>query len=506
MTRSERNAAWIEEYCRIPEGRLVGRPLVLTPEQRGWLALIYDSPTRRFILSMGRKNAKTALSAALLLLHLAGPEAKQNSSLFSSAQSLEQAAVLFSLAAKMVRMSPDLSAYVSIRDTRKQLYCKELGTLYRALSAEASTAFGLSPALNVHDELGQVRGPRSELYEALETASAAQEEPLSIIISTQAPTDADLLSVLIDDALTGRDPTNKVVLYTAPEKADPFCEETIRMANPHYDVFMNKREVMQQAEDARNMPSREAAYRNLVLNQRVQATNPLFSRFSWEKCAGPVDDELFEYGNVYLGLDLSSRADLTALVATVQDDDKVWHVKCLFFAPLAGIRERSKKDRVPYDLWAEQGYLIATPGATVDYDIVADHLRSFAERGNVRGMAYDRWRFGELKARMETTEINLPLEPFGQGYQSMAPAVDALEAEVLNERLRHGGHPVLRMCAANAVVTRNAAGDRKLDKAKANGRIDGVVALAMAISIGVKGSTSGDFDINNYTQPIKARY
>src|SRR5690606_37972250 len=110
-----------------------------------------------------------------------------------------------------------------------------------ALSAEASTAFGLSPALNVHDELGQVRGPRSELYEALETASAAQEEPLSIIISTQAPTDADLLSVLIDDALTGRDPTNKVVLYTAPEKADPFCEETIRMANPHYDVFMNKR-------------------------------------------------------------------------------------------------------------------------------------------------------------------------------------------------------------------------------------------------------------------------
>jgi phage terminase large subunit-like protein len=136
----------------------------------------------------------------LLLLHLCGPEAKSNSQLYSAAQSREQASILFSLAAKMVRMSPDLSQYVVVRDTAKQLACGELGTLYRALSAEASTAYGLSPAFVVHDELGQVKGPRSELYEALETAAGAQSDPLSIIISTQAPTDADLLSVLISDA------------------------------------------------------------------------------------------------------------------------------------------------------------------------------------------------------------------------------------------------------------------------------------------------------------------
>ena len=162
---------------------------------------------------MGRKNAKTAFSAFLLLLHLCGPEARPNSQLFSGAQSRDQAAVLFALAAKVVRQSPDLTQYVTVRDTAKQLFCPELGTLYRALSAEASTAYGLSPAFVVHDELGQVRGPRFDLYEALETASAAQDEPLSIIISTQAPTDGDLLSVLIDDALTGKDPRVKVVLY-----------------------------------------------------------------------------------------------------------------------------------------------------------------------------------------------------------------------------------------------------------------------------------------------------
>src|SRR5690606_23770718 len=141
----------------------------------------------------------------LLLLHLCGPEARANSQLFSAAQSRDQASILFALAAKTVRMSPELNSVVTVRDTAKQLFCEELGTLYRALSAEASTAYGLSPVFIVHDELGQVRGPRSELYEALETATGAQDSPLSIVISTQAPNPTDLLSVLIDDAKTGAD-------------------------------------------------------------------------------------------------------------------------------------------------------------------------------------------------------------------------------------------------------------------------------------------------------------
>ena len=154
--RSRRNATWLELHCCIPEGRYVGKRLVLTPEQRLWLGDIYDTPTRTFILSIGRKNAKTAFAALLLLLHLCGPEAKRNSSLYSDAQSREQAAILFSLAAKIVRMSVDLNKYLVIRDTAKQLFCPELGNVYRALSAEAATAYGLSPAVSVHDELGQV--------------------------------------------------------------------------------------------------------------------------------------------------------------------------------------------------------------------------------------------------------------------------------------------------------------------------------------------------------------
>src|SRR5262249_22156214 len=151
---------------------------------------------------------KTALAACLLLAHLCGPPAKSrpNSQLYSAAQSRDQAAIIFSLASKMVRLNPTLARAVTIQETAKSLVCPELGTRYRALSADASTAFGLSPSFIVFDELGQVRGPRSPLYEALETATGAQENPLSIVISTQAPCDADLLSILIDDALAEHDP------------------------------------------------------------------------------------------------------------------------------------------------------------------------------------------------------------------------------------------------------------------------------------------------------------
>lgn len=465
--------------CCVPEGALVGQPVKLRKWQREILKGIYDTPTRRAIISFGRKNGKTALSAFLLLLHLVGPEAKANSQLFSAAQSREQASILFALAAKCVRMSPDLAQYVVVRDTAKELLCPELGTKYRALSAEASTAYGLSPVFVVHDELGQVKGPRSELYEALETASAAQEAPLSIVISTQAPTDADLLSLLIDDAKAKADPETKLWLYTAPDDLDPFADEAIMAANPAFGDFQNPKEVRKQAETAKRMPSAENAYRNLILNQRVNMINPFVSRAVWEMNAEAPDYEAFD-SDVFVGLDLSARHDLTAAVAVVKRDGK-WHVWPTFFVPQQGIAERSARDRVPYDVWAKQGLLMLTPGSTVDYEFVAKWLVEFCEDHGVKSIRFDRWRMDVFKAELVRLGVELPMEEFGQGYKSMTPALDTLEAELVEGNLRHGNHPVLNMCAANAVAISDPAGNRKLDKSKATGRIDGMVALVMAI-------------------------
>ena len=484
LNRGARNIAWIERHCLIPEGKFVGKPVRLSAFQRKVIQGIYGSPTRRAIISFGRKNAKTTLSAFLLLLHLCGPEARQNSQLFSAAQSRDQAGILFALAAKIVRMSPDLSQFVGIRDTAKQLHCAELGTLYRALSADASTAYGLSPVFVVHDELGQVRGARSELYEALETASAAQDSPLSIVISTQAPTDADLLSVLIDDALTKIDPLQKVWLFTAPMDIDPFSDEAIKAANPAFDEFMNQDEVRQQAQDAKRMPSRESSYRNLILNQRVEARSPFISREVWNSNAALPED--WEGREVFGGLDLSSVSDLTALVLTTSRDD-AWDVHPTFWLPEVGLAEKSRTDRVPYDMWSRDGYLKTTPGSSIEYEFIAEHLRAVFDRCRVAAIAFDRYNMRFLKPWLERAgfteqELTKFIE-FGQGFASMSPALREFESLLLSSKMRHGGHPVLTMCAANAVTTVDPAGNRKLDKKKATGRIDGMVALAMAVGV-----------------------
>lgn len=486
-TRGERNCAWIEAHCRIPEGKFVGRPVKLAPYMREDILAIYDNPagTRRAIISRGRKNAKTTESAFILLLHLCGPEFRYNSQLYSAAQSREQAAILFNLAAKMVRMSPDLAAHVTIRDTAKQLFCPELGTLYRALSADASTAYGLSPVLTVHDELGQVRGPKSDLYEAMETATAAQENPLSIIISTQAPTDNDLLSILIDDAAAGHDPRTVLRINSAPDDLDTFSEDAIRAANPAFDVFMNKAEVLDMAKQAERMRSRQPEYENLVLNRRVEAFSPFVSRDLWKSCGSPAQklDGLPVYG----GLDLSSVSDLTALELIGQIDG-VWHVESTFWLPADGLAEKARADRYPWDLRAKDGHLVACPGKSVDYGYVARHLRSVFDRCDVRKIGFDRYNMRHLRpwllqSGFSEDEIEAHFVDFGQGYVSMSPALRSLEGELLNGRVAHGMHPILTTCAANAVVEMDAAGNRKLAKNKSTGRIDGMVALAMAFGV-----------------------
>jgi phage terminase large subunit-like protein len=291
----------------------------------------------------------------------------------------------------------------------------------------------------------------------------------------------------VDDALAGHDPRTVVRIYSASKDADPFEDDTIRQANPAFGDFQNADEVRAMAEDARRMPSRESQYRNLVLNQRVEASSPFISRTLWGACSAEVA-ESWGTRPVFGGLDLSSTTDLTAL-ALVCEVDGVVQVRPTFWLPEEGLAERSRLDRVPYDVWHEQGYLQVTPGRTVDYEFVARYLidEVFSSM-KVRRIAFDRWAFNHLRqvlSRAGVTDklIDETFVEFGQGFQSMSPALHGLETLVLSQRLAHGGHPVLNMCAWNSVVTKDPAGNRKLNKAKSRGRIDGMVALAMATAV-----------------------
>lgn len=483
-TRGERNAAWVETYCVVPEGKDRGKPVHLRDWQVDEFRKIYDTPTRTAILSFGRKNGKTALIAFIVLLHLCGPEAETGSEVVSGARSRDQAAMVFRYASKCVRLNPDLLAIVRVRDTAKELECPQLQTIYKALSADAATNLGRSPKVAIHDELGQVKGPRDEFFEAIDTAQGAHDAPLTLIISTQAPRPSDLLSVMIDDAMKGKDPMTKVSLYTAPESLDPFSEDALKAANPAYGDFLNAEYCRELSEKARRMPSREAAYRNLILNQRINMHNPFVTRSVWEMNAG--EPELDRCREFYIGLDLSARNDLTALVLVGRDEDGTIHVRPEFFAPQDGVVDRSERDREPYDVWGQQGLITLTPGASVDYKFVAMRLAELCDELPVKQIAFDRWRMDVLKREISALGVELPMAEFGQGFRDMTPALESLEALLLAGKIRHGSNEVLNMCAENAVVDMDPAGNRKLTKVKSTGRIDGMVALAQAIGTASK--------------------
>jgi phage terminase large subunit-like protein len=485
LTRAERAMRFIETYCRVPEGALVGQPIRLAIFQEDFFYAVLDNPsiTRRAYLSIARKNAKTAIIACLLIVFLVGPEARQNSQICSGARSRDQAAQVFNYALKIIMFSPKLAELCRIVPSRKKIVGLPMNVEYAASSADAHTSMGGSPILAILDEVGQVKGPQDDFIDAITTSQGAHENPLLVAISTQAAEDNDLLSVWLDDAESSQDPHIVSHVYTAKPGCDVLDEKQWAAANPALGLFRNRKDLEEQAKQAHRMPSAENTFRNLCLNQRVSTTSPFISTDAWKSCAGVVLD--FGSSPVFCGLDLSGRTDLTALIM-VGRVMGVWQVRAHFWTPEKGLRERSKRDRAPYDLWHKQGYLHTTPGATVDYEYVAQDIGAILTDLNVRGIAYDRWRIDILRKEFENIGLDLPLVEYGQGFKDMSPALDAVESELLNGRIAHGGHPVLTMCAANAVVCKDPAGNRKLDKSKGTGRIDGMVALAQAMGIAIR--------------------
>lgn len=482
MTRGEKVIAFIHRFCVVPEGKLVGKPMRLEPFQQKFIREVYDNPagTRRAILSIARKNGKSGLIAAIVLAHIVGPEARQNAQIVSGARSRDQAALVFNLAWKMCQLSQELSKIVRVVPSGKRLIGLPMNVEYRALAAEGKTAHGLSPVVIILDELGQVRGPQDPFVEALETAQGAYDDGLQLVISTQAPTDADMLSVWIDDAVRNEDPHTVCHVYAAHEDAGVDDREAWEAANPAINSFRSRIELEQSAEKAARMPSFENSFRNLYLNQRINMVAAFVSPAVWKAGNGAPSDEAFLRGPVYGGLDLSATTDLTALVLTARDADGALHVRPYFWMPQDSVVDAAKRDRAPYDVWVRQGLLRTTPGKVIDYAFVARDIGSLTADLPVARIGFDRWRMDRMQMAIEAAGLTLPLEAFGQGYVSMSPALDALEADLLQERILHGGHPVLAMCAANAVAVPDPAGNRKLDKSKATGRIDGMVALAMS--------------------------
>lgn len=484
---------------------MVGQNIVLAPFQIDFIIDIYDNPRKPKVhvhtafLSMARKNAKTATIACLTLAHICGPEAKQNSQVISGAMSRDQAAIVFALAAKMIGLDPRLTKVCKITPSGKKIIGLAKNVEYRALSADGSTAHGLSPILAIMDEVGQVKGPTSPFIEAITTSQGAHDEPLIIYISTQAPSDADFLSIQIDDAIRSNDPAIVVHLYAADKDCDLLDKKQWKKANPALGLFRSKPDLEKQLKKAARMPSLEASQRNLLLNQRVALESLWLAPTVWRENSGKPLLEPFRRYPVAVGLDLSSRHDLTAAVYCCRDlETDIVHIIPHVFTPIRGLEERSQTDRTPYDVWVREGKMYTAGLNSVDYGDMMKHLVQWEQENgiNVNSIEYDRWRI-EVVER-ESKELGWGLSatwnPIGQGYKDFSPRIERFEQYLLDRKIRHGSHPLLNLGAANAIAVKDPAGSIKLDKSKSTQRIDPIVAAVMGL-FGVAAQENKGFDV-----------
>ena len=468
---------WIE-CLPVTSGSLAGSRMRLLPFQKDIIRGVLRVGVRQAVVSMPRKGGKTALAAALCIAHLCGPQAEPNGEVYSAAADRAQAAILYRLMRAIIISVPELYERLIIRDHSKTIEDSVTGSMYTALSADANTKHGFNSSFVVYDELAQA--PNRTLFDVLSTSMAARENPKMLVISTQAPGDEHVMSELVD---YGQQVSDDIVeddsfyasIHRAPITADIWSEDTWHECNPALGVFRSLAEMRAAARQARRIPARQAAFRNLYLNQRIAPDTSFLPASDWIECQSDFDALHLRGAPCVIGLDLASVGDLNAMVAYFPEGGEV------LAQVWASEREMESAARAPYQQWFEMGFLQTTHGRSVDKRAIALALGDWQELYDVSAVVYDRWGMAELERLLEDEGIYPNLVPWGQGFKDMAGAVDGLERAVVERRIRHQGNPLMTWCFSNLEVDSDPAGNRKFSKKKTTGRIDPMVALAQAI-------------------------
>lgn len=435
---------------------------------------------RTCLLMLPRKNGKSELAAAVALYGLLA-DGEIGAEVYSAAADRDQASLVFNVAAEMVRTDPYLDGVCEIVDSQKRILHRKSGSVYRAISSEAYTKHGFNASMVIADELHA--WPNRELWDVLTTSMGAREQPLVFAISTAGYDRHSILYELYAHACkvrdgVVRDPSFLPVLYEARADADWTDEATWHAANPALGDFRNIDEMRIMAARAMSIPAQENTFRRLYLNQWTEQAERWIPMPLWDACRAELTWPTRR--RCFIGMDLSTTRDLTALVAVFPNDDGTFDVLPHFFVPQSSIRERGTRDRVPYEQWAREGYLTATPGDVVDYEYIRRTLQEWARRFDVKEIAYDPYNATDLVTRLSEQD-GFTCVQMRQGMLSLSAPTKALEKYIVAKQLRHDGHPVLRWNVANAAVEQDAAGNMKLSKKVSTERIDGAVALVMAV-------------------------
>lgn len=437
---------------------------------------------RTCFVMLPRKNGKSEIAAAIALYCLLA-EGEQGGEIYSAAADRDQAALVFNVAAQMVRNDQRLSEVCTIIDSQKRIVYEKTGSFYRAISSEAHTKHGYNASVVLYDEVHAA--PNRELWQVLQTSMGAREQPLMFAITTAGYDPKSLERELFDYAVKVRDktiddPTFLPVLYYAPDDADWKDEKVWHAANPALADFRGIDEMRVRCKEAQEIPARENDFRRLYLCQHTEQDSRWLSMDVWKECAGELTVDDLKGMPCVGGLDLASTEDIAAFVLYFPE---VRAVLPFFWVPMENAAKRTKKDNVPYESWIRQGAIERTDIAGIDYDTIRKRINELREEFSFSSIAMDRWNAAQIKTQLEGDGFEMV--PFGQGYASMNAPSKELERLLLSRELKHLDNPVLKWMASNVSSEMDPAGNIKPSKKKSSEKIDGIVALVMAIGLAI---------------------
>ena len=490
------------ESLKHTKGRWHGKDFELIGWQeeiiRDLFGILKKNGYRQFnmaYIEIPKKQGKSELAAAVALLLTCG-DGEERAEVYGCAADRQQASIVFDVASDMVSMCPALRKRVKILASQKRIIYLPTNSFYQVLSAEAYSKHGFNIHGVVFDELHAQ--PNRKLFDVMTKGSGdARMQPLYFLITT-AGNDVNSICYEIHqkakDILEGRkiDPTFYPVIYGADEGEDWTDPAVWAKANPSLGITVNIDKVQDACNSAMQNPAEENSFRQLRLNQWVKQAVRWMPMDKWNACAFEVDEKALRGRVCYGGLDLSSTTDVTAfvLVFPPRTDDEKYIVLPFFWLPEDNIDLRVNRDHVPYDVWKKQGLFNTTEGNVIHYGYVEKFIAELGEKYSIKEIAFDRW--GATQVAQNLDNAGFTVVQFGQGMGSMSPPTKELMNLVLEKRIAHGGNPVLSWMVDNLTVVQDDAGNIKPSKSKSTEKIDGAVAMIMALDRAIKcGADSG---------------
>lgn len=494
---------FIEKFCCHTKGRWDGKPFELIDWQeqiiRDIFGTIKENGYRQFntaYVEIPKKQGKSELAAAVAL-YLLCADFEPGAEVYGCAADRNQAQIVFDVALQMVKRCPALEKKMSIRPSQKEMEYLPTGSKYKALSADVANKHGFNIHGVIFDELHTQ--PNRKLFDVMTKGSGdARMQPLYFLITTAGN---DVNSICYEqhqkakDILEGRkhDATFYPVIFGADDDEDWTDPKVWKKANPSLGITVGIDKVEIACEQAKQNPAEENSFRQLRLNQWVKQSVRWMPMDKWDACSFPVNEGALEGSVCYGGLDLSSATDITAfvLVFPPQDEDDKYSVLPYFWVPEDTLELRVKRDHVMYDLWEKQGFIQTTEGNVIHYGFIEKFIEELGERFDIREIAFDRWGAVQMVQNLEG--MGFTVVPFGQGFKDMSPPTKELMKLTLEERIAHGGHPVLRWMMDNIYVRTDPAGNIKADKEKSTEKIDGAIATIMALDRAIRcGNDTGE--------------